>query len=150
MATYKIIQNEQDFEKAKAMRVAIFVEEQGVAYEDEFDQFDVLDGACQHILVYHEDKAVGTGRLRFVGDYAKLERICMMKEYRKYGLGRVIIASLEEIARLAGKTDFKLHAQVQASGFYRKLGYTEASDVFDEDGIPHIIMEKKENVTVTS
>ena len=147
MSTYKIIQNDQDFEKAKAMRVAIFVEEQGVPFEDEFDRFDVLDGACQHILVYHEGEAVGTGRLRFVGDFGKLERICITKEYRKFGLGRVIIEGLEETARQAGKTAFKLHAQVQASGFYKKLGYTEASDIFDEVGIPNIIMEKKESVT---
>ncbi|SDC95749.1 Predicted N-acyltransferase, GNAT family [Terribacillus halophilus] len=148
MPTYKIIQDKQDFEKAKAMRVAIFVEEQGVPLEDEFDQFDVLGGACQHILVYHEGEAVGTGRLRFIGNFGKMERICITKGYRKFGLGRVIIASLEEVARQAGKTAFKLHAQVQASGFYRKLGYTEASEIFDEDGIPHIIMEKKESVTV--
>lgn len=144
MSLYKIIQNEQDLEIAKAMRVAIFVEEQGVPLEDEFDRFDVLDGVCRHILVYHEGEAAGTGRLRFVGDYGKLERICVRKEYRKYGLGRVIIEGLEESARKAGKTAFKLHAQVQASGFYRKLGYREASDIFEEDGIPHVIMEKKD------
>jgi predicted GNAT family N-acyltransferase len=149
MTTYKIIQNEQDLEKAKTMRVKIFVEEQGVPIEDEFDQFDVLGDACQHILVFHEGEPVGTGRLRFVGEYGKLERICITKEYRKYGLGRVIIESLEEIARQAGTTRYKLHAQVQASGFYKKLGYTETSDIFDEDGIPHVIMEKTESVTAS-
>ncbi|WP_371747592.1 GNAT family N-acetyltransferase [Terribacillus sp. DMT04] len=144
MNTYKVITTEEDFEKAKAMRTAVFVEEQGVAHEDEFDQFDVLGGACQHLLVFHDGEAVGTGRLRFVGDFGKLERICMRKEFRKHGLGRVIIESLEDLVRQAGKTKFKLHAQVQASGFYRKLGYVEASEVFDEDGIPHVVMEKQE------
>ncbi len=150
MNTYKVITEEKDFEKAKAMRAAVFVEEQGVPHEDEFDQYDVLGGACQHILVFHEGEAVGTGRLRFVGEYGKLERICMLKEFRKHGLGRVIIESLEELVRQAGKTKFKLHAQVQASGFYRKLGYAEASDVFDEDGIPHVVMDKQENTAALS
>jgi predicted GNAT family N-acyltransferase len=148
--TYKVITDEKDFEIAKAMRTAVFVEEQGVAHEDEFDQFDVLNDACQHILVFHEGEAVGTGRLRFVGDFGKLERICMRKEFRKHGLGRVIIESLEELVCQAGKTKFKLHAQVQASGFYRKLGYVEASEVFDEDGIPHVVMEKQEKTATIS
>ncbi|PAF16882.1 GNAT family N-acetyltransferase [Terribacillus saccharophilus] len=146
MASYKIIQDKNDLEKAKAIRLAVFVEEQGVALEDEFDQFDGLEEGCQHILVYHEGEAVGTGRIRYVDDYAKLERICMLEPYRKYGLGRVIIASLEEISRQTGKKKYKLHAQVQAKGFYEKLGYKGISDEFEEDGIPHVIMEKQENV----
>lgn len=145
MASYKIIQDKNDLEKAKAIRLAVFVEEQGVALEDEFDQFDELENGCQHILVYHEAEAVGTGRIRYVDGYAKLERICMLKQYRKYGLGSVIISSLEEIAKQADKKKYKLHAQVQAKGFYEKLGYKGVSDEFDEDGIPHLIMEKQEN-----
>lgn len=145
MASYKMIQNKNDLEKAKEIRLAVFVEEQGVPLEDEFDQFDVLEDSCQHILVYHEGEAVGTGRIRYVDDYAKLERICMLKQYRKYGLGSVIISSLEEIAKQTGKNKYKLHAQVQAKGFYEKLGYKGVSDEFEEDGIPHLIMEKQEN-----
>jgi predicted GNAT family N-acyltransferase len=148
--TYKVITNEKDFEKAKAMRTAVFVEEQGVPHEDEFDQYDVLGGACQHLLVFFDGEAVGTGRIRFVGDYGKLERICMLKAFRKHGLGSVVVESLEELVRQAGKTKFKLHAQVQASGFYRKLGYAEASEVFDEDGIPHVVMEKQEKTATIS
>lgn len=146
MASYKVIQDKNDLEKAKAMRLAVFVEEQGVALEDEFDQYDVLEDGCQHILVYHEGEAVGTGRIRYVDDYAKLERICMLMPYRKYGLGRVIIKGLEGIAQQSGKGKYKLHAQVQAKGFYEKLGYKMVSDAFEEDGIPHVIMEKQENV----
>ncbi|WP_286160751.1 GNAT family N-acetyltransferase [Virgibacillus sp. 7505] len=145
MASYKMIQDKSDLEKAKEIRLAVFVEEQGVALEDEFDQFDELENGCQHILVYHEGETVGTGRIRYVDDYAKLERICMLKQYRKYGLGSVIISSLEEIAKQTGKKKYKLHAQVQAKGFYEKLGYKGVSDEFDEDGIPHLIMEKQEN-----
>ncbi|MBJ3789884.1 GNAT family N-acetyltransferase, partial [Bacillus sp. OA1] len=39
-------------------------------------------------------------------------------------------------------TKVKLHGQTQAEGFYTKLGYQTSSDIFMEDGIPHILMTK--------
>lgn len=142
MNTKKIIE-ESDLEKAFYIRKAVFVEEQGVPLEDEFDQYDKLDGQCEHILVSHEEQAVGTGRLRTVDGLGKLERICILEPFRKLGLGKVIIKTLEEIAREQGIPKVKLHGQTQAEGFYKKLGYETLSDVFMEDGIPHILMLKE-------
>ena len=61
--------------------------------------FDEIGEKCKHILVYYNNLPVGTGRIRFVDGTGKLERICILKDYRKYGLGKVIIQALEEIAR---------------------------------------------------
>ena len=138
----KRITIESDLEKAFHIRKAVFVEEQGVPLEDEFDEFDSLGGQCEHILVYDNERAVGTGRLRVVDDFGKLERICILKPYRKYGLGKVIIRTLEEIAKDKEIDRVKLHGQTQAEGFYKKLGYHTSSNVFIEDGIPHILMIK--------
>lgn len=138
----KIITLEEDLKTAFAIRKAVFVEEQGVPLEDEFDEFDVLGGPCEHILVYHDEKPVGTGRVRVVADFAKLERICVLKPYRKYGLGKTIIKALEDIAAQKGMRRLKLHGQTQAQGFYEKLGYRTASDEFIEDGIPHVLLVK--------
>ncbi|MNP46781.1 putative N-acetyltransferase YjcF [compost metagenome] len=66
-----------------------------------------------------------------------------MLDYRKHGLGRVLIDKLEQMAVADGLEKAKLHAQVQASGFYERLGYAPASEVFMEDGIPHLLMTKK-------
>lgn len=110
---------------------------------DEFDEFDTLDAPCDHILIYYNEQPVGTGRLRIVDKYGKLERICLLQAYRKYGLGKEIVKSLEEIAVDRGVTQVKLHGQSQAEGFYKKLGYQTSSNVFMEDGIPHILMTKK-------
>ena len=74
---------------------------------------------CKHILVYYNELPVGTGRIRFVDGTGKLERICILKDYRKYGLGKVIIQTLEEIAREKESTKVKLHGQTQAEGFYK-------------------------------
>jgi predicted GNAT family N-acyltransferase len=138
----KRITIEEDLRKAFQIRKEVFVEEQGVPLEDEFDEFDNLNGQCEHILVYYEEQPVGTGRVRWVDEFGKLERICILEPYRKFGLGKVIITALEEIAQERGATCVKLHGQTQAEGFYNKLGYHSSSSVFIEDGIPHLLMTK--------
>jgi len=139
----KRITQENELNQAFEIRKSVFVEEQGVPLEDEFDTYDTLDGRCEHILVYFENQPVGTGRLRVVEGIGKLERICILKAFRKHGLGKVIIHMLENIAKNNGLTKVKLHGQTHAEGFYEKLGYQTASEVFMEDGIPHILMVKE-------
>jgi predicted GNAT family N-acyltransferase len=139
----KRITMEENLRKAFDIRKAVFVEEQGVPLEDEFDEFDNLNGQCEHILVYYGEQPVGTGRVRWVDEFGKLERICILEPYRKFGLGKVIITALEEIAQERGATRVKLHGQTHAEGFYKKLGYQSSSNVFLEDGIPHLLMTKE-------
>ncbi|EMY5505372.1 GNAT family N-acetyltransferase [Bacillus wiedmannii] len=138
----KVITELTDLETVFHIRKEVFVKEQNVPLEDEFDTFDEIGEECKHILVYYNELPVGTGRIRFIDGAGKLERICILKDYRKYGLGKVIIQMLEEIARNEQATKVKLHGQTQAEGFYRKLGYETSSDIFMEDGIPHILMMK--------
>ena len=133
---------DEDLNIAFAIRKEVFVKEQGVPLEDEFDQFDILNSLCEHILVHYNEQPVGTGRIRFVDGIGKLERICILKPYRKFGLGKVIIKALEDIAEEHGASQVKLHGQTHAQGFYAKLGYRTVSDMFMEDGIPHILMLK--------
>ncbi|MED4228947.1 GNAT family N-acetyltransferase [Neobacillus cucumis] len=142
MYAKKITTNE-DLNAAFAIRKEVFVMEQGVPLGDEFDQFDTLNGLCEHILVHYHEQPVGTGRIRFMNGVGKLERICILEPYRKFGLGKIIIKALEEIAEEQGVSQVKLHGQTQAEGFYQKLGYRTSSNIFIEDGIPHIIMLKE-------
>lgn len=139
----KRISTEQDLKTAFQIRKKVFVEEQGVPIEDEFDVFDALNKDCEHILVYYNEQPVGTGRVRWVDGLGKLERICILEPYRKFGLGKIIIKALEEIAEEESITQVKLHGQTQAEGFYKKLGYHTSSNIFMEDGIPHILMLKE-------
>ena len=139
----KRIVTDSDLETAFHIRKEVFVKEQGVPLADEFDEFDKLYGQCDHVLVYYDEQAVGTGRVRVVDGLGKLERICILKSYRKYGLGKKIIQTLEEIAKEKGIAKVKLHGQTHAEEFYKKLGYMTSSDVFTEDGIPHILMVKE-------
>lgn len=139
----KRITTENDLHTALDIRRTVFIEEQNICESDEFDEFDTLQEQCQHILVYHEKQPVGTGRVRILDHTGKLERICILKPYRKYGLGKVIIGELENILKEKGITACKLHGQTQAAGFYQKLGYQISSQEFMEDGIPHVLMTKE-------
>ena len=135
----KEIKNESELEIAFDIRIKVFVKEQGVPLEDEIDEHE---NSAKHVLVYYNDTPVGTGRLRVTEGTAKLERICVLDSYRKYGLGKLIIEELEQIALKEGLTKSKLHGQTHAQNFYEKLGYKKASSEFMEDGIPHILMTK--------
>ncbi|KXH78549.1 GNAT family N-acetyltransferase [Sporosarcina sp. HYO08] len=141
----KKITTQTELNQAFDIRKEVFVHEQGVPLEDEFDAFDQLDAPCEHVLVVDQDQAVGTGRLRFVEGVGKLERICILKPFRSKGIGKIIIQKLEELAVENNMSSVKLHGQTHAEGFYRKLGYETASEEFLEDGIPHVLMLKKFN-----
>lgn len=135
-----VFANDKEWDDVYQIRKEVFVEEQGIPLEDEFDAHDPL---VQHVLVYYDGQPVGTGRLRFLEDIAKFERICVRGEARKLGIGRKIINSLEELARKEGKVKQGLiHAQTQAIPFYEKLGFVVTSEEFMEDGIPHVKMLK--------
>ncbi|WP_121641629.1 GNAT family N-acetyltransferase [Bacillus vallismortis] len=140
----KRIMAKHDLHTAFEIRKAVFVEEQGCPISDEFDEFDTLGGDCRHILVYHQNEPVGTARVRIVDHVGKLERICILKPYRKCGLGKMIVEALERIVKEQGISSFKLHGQTQAAGFYKKLGYQTASEEFMLDGIPHVLMTKQD------
>lgn len=131
-----------DLEKAFSIRKEVFVEEQHVPIEEEIDAYDTLDGECEHVLLTKDGQAVGTGRVRLVDDYGKIQRVAIRLTERKHGYGKVIIQKLEELAAARGATKAKLDAQVHAIGFYEKLGYTVQSDVFMDAGIEHVLMTK--------
>ena len=143
------VETEEALEEAFRIRKDVFIDEQGTPEDEEYDEFDSLDSA-EHILVLDEDQAVGTARWRIVDGVGKFERICILKSHRKLGIGNLIVRKLEELAIKKNIRSVKLHGQVQAEGFYHKLGYETKSDVFMEDGIPHILMRKILPETLTA
>lgn len=143
MIEVKRVKTRLQLEKEFNIRQEVFVKEQGVPPEVELDDFDTLHAPCKHILVEVDGEAVGTGRVRFVDEFGKLERICVLKQHRNLGLGKVIVKELEQIAREQGMKKVKLHSQSHAKEFYEKLGYEVQSDEFMEEGIPHYLMVKE-------
>ncbi|MDP5275560.1 GNAT family N-acetyltransferase [Chengkuizengella axinellae] len=136
----KVVSTEQELKDAYKVRMDVFVVEQKVPEEIEIDEFE---NEAKHIVIYDEKKPVATGRIREVDGYGKLERICVLKSHRKYGLGKMIMDNLEMIGHDIGLKQFKLNAQTQAEPFYEKQGYHTVSGEFLDANIPHVTMVKK-------
>ena len=138
--TYKFVENETELKGAFAVRRQVFVEEQGVAGELEFDKDD---REALHMVVKDGQGVVGTARVLFFTDnQAKLERIAVLKLLRRRGIGRGIISFLDEELQNRGVEQVILHAQCVAAAFYRACGFAETGSTFWEVGIKHIKMQK--------
>lgn len=140
MIEVRVTDSEDEREDAFAVRHEVFVEEQGVDEELEYDEHD--PGAV-HFVAYDCDEPVGAARLRELEDgLAKVERVAVLEPRRGEGIGRDLMAAVEERARGMGLEGLKLHSQSHAAGFYRDLDYEQRGEVFEEAGIPHVKMRK--------
>jgi predicted GNAT family N-acyltransferase len=74
---------------------------------------------------------------------AKVGRVAVRAALRGHGIGARLMARAAAIASERGFAEIVLHAQVSVAGFYRRLGYVEEGDPFDEAGIPHVAMRRK-------
>lgn len=128
-------------EPARRIRTEVFVEEQRVPLEMEWDD---ADESCVHAVVFNRiGQAVGTGRLLpSHGGSAKIGRVAVNKVLRGSGIGQRLMAALMDAARRRGDREIVLHAQRTAESFYRGLGFTARGDEFEEAGIPHIEMAR--------
>jgi predicted GNAT family N-acyltransferase len=122
-----------------ALRHAVFVVEQAVPPEIEVDEFDA---SATHLVTLHDHEVIGTLRLVADGEAAKVGRVAVRAAARKNGIGSRLMARAAAIASDKGFREIVLHAQVSVIGFYRRLGYREEGNVFDEAGIPHVAMRK--------
>lgn len=120
----------------RSIRESVFIVEQGIDPEIEFDQHDAK---ALHLLLYIDNKPVGTGRIL---DDGHIGRIAILRDYRGQGLGSEIIQTLVKVAVKRGYQRVYLGAQSQAIDFYKKLGFTPFGEVFLEAGIEHLSMEK--------
>lgn len=127
------------FALARAIREEVFLVEQGVPPADEWDAYE--DDAT-HFLMMVDGEAMGTARVRILGDVAKLERIAIRKPARGKGLGEQLMQHLLGFARRQrGVTTAKLSAQCYAIPFYEKCGFAVVSDEYLDAGIPHKMMQ---------
>ncbi len=125
----------QDLEACLALRHSVFVQEQGVPIEEERD---ALDATATHLMARDGDTPVGTARILFQGDTAKVGRVCVLEHARGTGLGADIIRATVDIAReTLGISRVKLGAQIHALGFYEKLGFQAFGPTYDDAGIDH-------------
>lgn len=116
----------------RAIRTTVFVDEQRVPEELEWDG---LDEQCTHALAQTAaGEAIGTGRLLPDGH---IGRMAVVKLWRRKGVGSAILKELIAAAVDAGHDSVVLNAQTRALGFYARFGFEVESDVFMEAGISH-------------
>ena len=128
-------------ESYKPVRIEVFIEEQHVPPEEEFDETD-RSGAW-HIVYFKDGVPVATGRYTDEGGgNFLLGRIAVRKSMRGTGLGRQLVEAMIEGAKEQGARCLHISAQVQAIGFYEKLGFSVCAGVHDECGIPHRKMKR--------
>lgn len=135
----KLVETKQQLQDAYAVRMKVFVEEQGVPQEIEIDEFE--DNAT-HFVVYEKEIPIGAGRFRRLDDIGKVERICILHDFRKTGAGKLLMEKIEEVMKQHGIKKAKLNAQTHAEKFYLRIGYQTISELFYEADIPHVAMEK--------
>ncbi len=131
----------EEYADAKAVRIAVFVEEQH--FQEEFDERDAIS---HHIVLYDETgRPAGCGRLFAddgqAGSYV-VGRVAVHSALRGTGAGRLIMEEIERRALTLGARRLRLSAQQQARPFYEKLGYVAYGEEYLEEHCPHMAMEK--------
>lgn len=125
--------------EAQAIRCEVFIEEQCIPKELEWD---AADASCVHAVAYNRfGMAVGTGRLlEHAPGVSKIGRMAVSRPLRGSAIGRALLDQLVDCARQRGDIEVMLHAQRSAVGFYRRAGFTPRGEPFDEAGIAHLEM----------
>ncbi|MGA6137855.1 GNAT family N-acetyltransferase [Acinetobacter dispersus] len=119
---------------AKLIRTLVFIQEQGIAEADEWDEQDAIS---QHFVIYDQDQPIATARLL---QNNSVGRVAVLKAYRGQGLGQMIMLNIIDFAKQQGRAFLYLSSQVHAMSFYQQLGFVVQGDEYDECGIPHIEM----------
>jgi predicted GNAT family N-acyltransferase len=128
-------------ERAAALtqvRRIVFVEEQGVPEELEWDG---RDAACAHFLAL-DAAGMPIGCARLLPD-GHIGRMAVLRAWRGQGIGAALLRTALAEAKKRGHPRARLSAQMTATGFYRKYGFKATGGEYLDAGIPHVDMEKK-------
>ena len=121
----------------RAVRETVFVQEQQVPIEEEWD---ALDPDCVHVIARAQDGTpIGTGRLT---PEHKIGRMAVLREWRGRGVGDALLLALIEQAHQRGWREVALNAQVSAIAFYLRHGFQPVGERFWEAGIEHQAMRR--------
>ena len=119
---------------AKPIREQVFIQEQHISPEDEWDAQDAI---ALHFVVYLAGQAVATARLL---ENHSIGRVAVLKSQRGLCIGRVLMQHIIQLARQQCRPEVKLSAQVHAIPFYQSLGFYVEGESYLDCGIPHVDM----------
>ncbi|WP_166362974.1 GNAT family N-acetyltransferase [Pseudomonas akapageensis] len=125
---------QKDNNEIRRIREAVFIAEQSVPPELEWDADDT---DAVHFLAYEGDFPIGTARLLPDG---QIGRVSVLKDWRGLKVGDALMQAVITEAEQRNLKQQMLSAQVQATAFYERLGFKVQSEEFLEAGIPHVDM----------
>ncbi|NNH01344.1 GNAT family N-acetyltransferase [Acinetobacter sp. ANC 5414] len=119
---------------AKLIREQVFIQEQQIAAEDEWDAEDAVS---LHFVVYDQDQPIATARLL---QNNSVGRVAVLKSHRGLGIGKLLMQQIIQQAKYEQREFLKLSSQVHAMQFYAALGFKVEGEQYLDCGIPHIDM----------
>ncbi|MGB3689429.1 MAG: GNAT family N-acetyltransferase [Jannaschia helgolandensis] len=139
LPTGQVIGEVTDLRAPLAVRAEVFIAEQHVAPAEDVDG---RDADCLHWLVTDAEGSVATLRVLPQGEVAKIQRVAVLKRARGTGLGTALMRHVMDRLAERGFTSATLGAQIDALGFYERLGFQAHGPVYDDAGIPHRDMDR--------
>jgi len=137
--TFKLVTNDEELRDALEVRGQVFVQEQGVPEDLEYDDYD---NEALHMVVKDGNRVIGTARVRFPAtNQAKIERMAVLRPFRRRRIGSNIISFLKAELKSQQIEHVVLHAQCAVTEFYKSCGFEETGLPFWDAGIRHIKMQ---------
>lgn len=134
----KIVDFKSNHIELERIRTAVFIAEQKVPPELEWDEFDK---EAIHFLAYYDNKPVATARLLKDGH---IGRMAVLKDYRNRKIGKNMLKYVLKTAKMKSLKTIELSAQEHAVDFYIKQGFIITSESYLDAGIPHYDMKYTE------
>jgi predicted GNAT family N-acyltransferase len=135
--TVRVVDWAREADKLRAIRIKVFVVEQNIPEELEWDEFD-----ARSVHAIAEDAhggPIGCGRLLPDGH---IGRMAVISDWRGRGVGAALLVRLIELARARGDPRVLLNSQTRAMPFYARFGFVPVGAEYEEAGIPHWTMER--------
>ncbi|RDC62219.1 GNAT family N-acetyltransferase [Adhaeribacter pallidiroseus] len=141
MIVVKKVSDIRDLDAGFTVREKVFVEEQRVPADAEYD---IYDKTAHHYLATYNGEPVGAARWRKTEKGIKLERFAVLADYRNLQVGSALLQNvLEDVQTTYPEHLIYLHAQLPAVAFYSRHGFIKEGEIFSECAIDHYKMVYK-------
>ncbi|TEU17344.1 MAG: GNAT family N-acetyltransferase [Dehalococcoidia bacterium] len=139
--SYKLVTGGAELQEAFEVRRQVFVREQDISEDLVFDGHD---RKALHMVVKDGERVIGSARVQFLADnQAKLERMAILKHYRRKGIGKEMLLFLDAVWKDKQVQQVIIHAQFEVVPFYKLCGFDKLGLPFREAGIKHMKMHKQ-------
>ena len=138
MITSAFIPGTEDISEPFAIRKEVFVKEQNISEDEEFDEFDAQ---ALHLIVYVDEQPAATGRIWHDGKAFHIGRFAVLKRFRGQKIGDLALRLLLYKTFSSGAQVVEISAQTYIVPLYKKFGFKEYGEEYIEAGIPHIAMK---------